>query len=200
MIKCNASVTGTVNRPADIKNGRDGKPFITFGMRVRLEDGRQAADIDISVACDGEDDDVLSISAGDRVKVEGVMTFKHLGDSLFYNLAAEKVSRDGAPEDSVSGTLQFRGTIGSKGVIEKQGKKGSFRIFDAYSAEKVVEEQYSYVWVHFLDFTDARPGWLAPRAGINAEGRLELQPFNGRITVNCRVESLSKWDKENSNQ
>ena len=59
MIKSKVTVIGNVTRSADIKNGRDGQPFITFGMRVRLEDGEASAEIDISVAYDGEDEDVL---------------------------------------------------------------------------------------------------------------------------------------------
>ena len=50
MIKSKVTVIGNVTRSADIKNGRDGQPFITFGMRVRLEDGEASAEIDISVA------------------------------------------------------------------------------------------------------------------------------------------------------
>ena len=74
MIKSKVTVIGNVTRSADIKNGRDGQPFITFGMRVRLEDGEASADLDISVAYDGEDEDVLFTNKGDRVKVRGVMT------------------------------------------------------------------------------------------------------------------------------
>ena len=152
MIKSKATVIGTVTRSADIKNGRDGQPFITFGMRVRLGDGDDAADIDISVAYDGEDEDVLFTNKDDRVKVQGVMTFKKMGDTTYYNLSAEKVKHDVAEDDAINGTLEFKGTLGAKGVVQHQGKKGAFRHFDAYSAEKVGEDQYSYIWVHFVDF------------------------------------------------
>ena len=82
MIKSNVTVIGTVNRSADIKDGREGKPFITFGMRVRLEAGEESADLDISVAYDGEDEDTLFTNKGDRVKVQGVMTIKRIGDAV----------------------------------------------------------------------------------------------------------------------
>ena len=102
MIKSKVTVIGNVTRSADIKNGRDGQPFITFGMRVRLEDGEASAEIDISVAYDGEDEDVLFTNKGDRVKVQGVMTFKKMGDTTYYNLSAEKVGKagDGDPWDA----------------------------------------------------------------------------------------------------
>ena len=113
MIKSKATVIGTVTRSADIKNGRDGQPFITFGMRVRLGDGDDAADIDISVAYDGEDEDVLFTNKDDRVKVQGVMTFKKMGDTTYYNLSAEKVKHDVAEDDAINGTLEFKGTLGA---------------------------------------------------------------------------------------
>ena len=199
MIKSNVTVIGTVTRSADIKEGRDGNAFITFGMKVHLQDDEESADLDIGVAYDGEDEDVLFSNKGDRVKAEGVMTFKKMGDTTYYNLSAEKIKKAGdGEEDSISGTLQFRGTLGTKGVIQHQGKKGAFRHFDAYSAEKVGEDQFSYIWVHFVDFGDDQRVWLMPKTRIKAEGELELQVFKDRVSVNCRVDSLSKWNKDES--
>ena len=199
MIKSNVTVIGTVTRSADIKEGRDGNAFITFGMKVHLQDEDESTDLDISVTYDGEDEDVLFTNKGDRVKVEGTMTFKKMGDVTYYNLSAQKVKKVGEnAEDSISGDIQFRGTLGPKGVIEHQGKKGVCRTFDAYSAEKVGEDQFSYIWVHFVDFGDDRRPWLAPKTKINAEGSLELQVFKGRVSFNCRVESLSQWVKDES--
>ena len=200
MIKCNATVIGTVNRPVEIKSGRGDKAFVTFGLGVLVKDGDESVKLDVSVACDGEDDFILDLVPGERVKVKGVMTFKRLGDSLYFNLSAEKVSEGKKEEDSISGKLLFRGTLGSKDIIEREGKKGGFRAFDAYSSEKIDEDQYSYVWVHFIDFTGERPDWLGPRAGINAEGRLELQVYNDTVTVGCRVETLSQWVKQTAAQ
>ena len=198
MIKSKVTVIGTVTRSADIKNGRDGQLFISFGMRVRLGDGDDAADIDISVAYDGDDEDALFTNKEDRVKVQGVMTFKKMGDQIYYNLSAEKIKHDVTEADAISGTLEFRGTVGAKGVVQHQGKKGAFRHFDAYSAEKVGEDQYSYIWVHFVDFGDDSRSWLAPKTKINAEGSLELQVFKGKVSFNSRIESLSPWIKDES--
>ena len=200
MIKSKVTVIGTVTRSADIKNGRDAQPFITFGMRVHIGDGDDSADLDISVAYDGKDEDVLFTNKGDRVKVQGVMTFKKMGDVTYYNLSAEKVKGGATEEDTISGNLQFKGTLGAKGVVQRQGKKGPFRHFDAYSAEKVGEDQYSYIWVHFVDFGDDQRIWLGPKTKVNAEGTLELQPFQGRVSINCRIDTLSKWNKDNNNR
>ncbi|MBR4134614.1 MAG: hypothetical protein IKU04_08850 [Bacteroidales bacterium] len=197
MIKSKVTVIGTVTRSADIKNGRDGQLFISFGMHVRLEDGEESAGLDISVAYDGDDEDALFTNKGDRIKVQGVMTFKKMGDVTYYNLSAEKIKHDVTEADAISGTLQFRGTLGAKGVITHQGKKGAFRHFDAYSAEKVGEDQYSYIWVHFVDFGDDQRIWLKPKSKIKAEGALELQVYRERVSINCRVEDLSEWVRDN---
>lgn len=199
MIKCNVTIIGRVFRAPEIKNDREGNPFVTFGVSCELKDNGETRDIDISVACDGEDEDVLSLSSGDRVKVKGVLTFRKREDIVFFNLSASKVSKT-KEKDKIEGTMNFRGTLGGKEIQEKQGKKGAYRVFDAYSAEKVAEDKFSYIWVHFVDFSEERPECLVPKAGINAEGALELNLFNDRLDIGCRVSSISGWEKQFNNQ
>jgi hypothetical protein len=200
MIKCNVTVIGTVSRPVELKNGRDGKPFVTFGLNVLVKDNQESKNIDISVASDGEDDDSLSLSKGDRVKLKGVLSLKRIGDATYFNLSADELSLNPKGADSITGQVQFRGTLGSKEVVEKMGKKGAFRTFDAYSSEKIGEQQYSYIWVHFIDFSEESPEWLVPKAKIEVNGKLELQIFKGSPSINCRVESITEWIRENTNQ
>ena len=199
MIKCNVTVVGRVFRAPEIKNDREGKPFVTFGVSTELKDNGETRDIDISVACDGEDDNVLSLSSGDTVKVKGVLTFRKREDVVFFNLSANEVNKT-KEKDRIEGTMIFRGTLGNKDIQEKQGKKGAYRVFDAYSAERIAEDLFSYIWVHFVDFSEERPECLVPKAGINAEGALELNLFNDRLDIGCRVKSLSEWEKQYNNQ
>ena len=125
---------------------------------------------------------------------------KRIGDATYFNLSADELSLNPKGADSITGEVQFRGTLGSKEVVEKMGKKGAFRTFDAYSSEKIGEQQYSYIWVHFIDFSEETPEWLVPKAKIEVEGKLELQIFKGNPSINCRVESLTEWIRENTNQ
>ena len=199
MIKCNVSVIGHVFRAPEIKNDKDGNPFVTFGISTEVKDNGETKEIDISVACDGEDDQVLSLSNGDRVKVKGVLTFRKREDVVFFNLSAGEVDKT-KEKDRIEGTMTFRGTLGGKEILEKQGKKGAYRVFDAYSAEKVAEDKFSYIWVHFVDFSEERPECLVPKSGINAEGALEMNLFNDRLDIGCRVSSLSGWEKQSNNQ
>ena len=199
MIKCKVTIVGRVFRAPEIKNDRDGNPFVTFGISTELKEDEETHDIDISVACDGEEDSVLCLSIGDRVKVKGVLTFRKREDVLFFNLSANEIKKT-KEKDKIEGDMTFRGTLGGKVIPEKQGKKGAYRVFDAYSAEKVAEDQFSYIWVHFIDFSDERPDCLIPKTGINAEGTLELTLFNDRLDIGCRVKSISKWEKQTPNQ
>ena len=199
MIKCNVTIVGRVFRAPEIKNDREGNPFVTFGVSSELKDNGETRDIDISVACDGEDDVILGLSVGDRVKVKGVLTFRKREDVVFFNLSASEVDKT-KEKDRIEGTMTFRGTLGGKEIQEKQGKKGAYRVFDAYSAEKVAEDKFSYIWVHFVDFSEERPECLVPKSGINAEGALEMNLFNDRLDIGCRVSSLSGWEKQSSNQ
>ena len=199
MIKCNVTIIGRVFRAPEIKNDREGNPFVTFGVSSELKDNGETRDIDISVACDGENDDVLGLTSGDRVKVKGVLTFRKREDVVFFNLSASEVNKT-KEKDKIEGTMNFRGTLGGKEIKEKQGKKGAYRVFDAYSAEKIAEDNFSYIWVHFVDFSEERPECLVPKAGINAEGALELNLFNDRLDIGCRVKSLSEWEKQSPNQ
>ena len=176
MIKCNVTIVGRVFRAPEIKNDREGNPFVTFGVSSELKDNGETRDIDISVACDGEDEQVLSLSSGDRVRVKGILTFRKREDVVFFNLSGSEVKKD---------------------VKEKEGP---YRVFDAYSAEKIAEDNFSYIWVHFVDFSDERQECLIPKAGINAEGALELNLFNDRLDIGCRVKSLSEWEKQSTNQ
>ncbi len=199
MIKCNVTIVGRVFRAPEIKNDREGNPFVTFGISSELKDNGETRDIDISVASDGEDDVILGLSVGDRVKVKGVLTFRKREDVVFFNLSASGVDKT-KEKDRIEGTMTFRGTLGGKEIQEKQGKKGAYRVFDAYSAEKVSEDKFSYIWVHFVDFSEERPECLIPKAGINAEGALEMNLFNDRLDIGCRVSSLSGWEKQSNNQ
>ena len=198
MIKCNVNVIGKVYRPVELKEDRNGNPFVTFGVSVELKDKQESKSIDISVASDGEDNSVLSLKSGDRVKITGVLTFRKRDDTVYYNFSADRVQKIGQEVDSISGTIQFKGTMGNKDVQECQGKKGTFRVFDAYSSEKVDADKFAFIWVHFIDFSEECPGWLVPRAKIEAEGALEFQVFNGKVSIGCRVESVAPWKKDNA--
>ena len=200
MIKCNVTIIGTISRNGESKADKEGRPYISFGIQTVLsaKSGINKT-IDISVTKDGECP-TFDYATGTRVKIQGTLTFRKRDDNLYYNLSASKVDFNVNEEDSIKGTMSFKGTTGSKDIPEKKGKKGAYRLFDAFSSEKTADDQYVYSWVHFVDFSSDRPDWLGPKKGIEAEGDLELSYFNERLSLNCIVSSLSFWEKQSSNQ
>ena len=201
MIKCNVSIIGTICRGGEARTDKEGKPFFTFGIRTDIPAGQGSEKpVDISVAMNGSPENQSDIREGARVKVQGVLTFRKKEENLYLNLSATDVQISPDEADAIKGTLSFKGTTGTKDITDKKGKKGAYRLFDAFSSEKTGEGKYSYTWVHFVDFSSERPQWLGPKTGIEAEGDLELSFFNDRLSVNCIVSSLSFWEKQSSNQ
>lgn len=201
MIKCNVTIIGTISRNGEIKTDKEGHPFLTFGLQTVITDkSGEKKTLDISVAKDGNNDPTFEFAQGTRVKVTGTLSFRKREDFIYYNLSAKEVEFNISEADSISGTMAFRGTLGGKDIIEKEGKKGKFRLFDAYSSEKIEEGKYAYIWVHFVDFNGSRPDWLVPKCGIEAEGELEFSIYMAKEQLNCRLTSLSQWEKRGANQ
>lgn len=200
MIKCNVTVIGTICRSGESKADRECKPFFTFGLRTIVSSNNDSEkEIDISVAMDGNPGNSMEFKEGARVKVSGILSFRKRDETIYLNLSAKDARFSPDEVDSIKGTMSFKGTTGSKEIPEKKGKKGNYRLFDAFSSEKLDNDQYAFVWVHFVDFSANRPQWLGPKTGFEAEGDLELSEFNEKLSINCIVSSLSYWDKK-SNQ
>ena len=50
--------------------------------------------------------------------------------------------------------------------------------------------------MHFVDFGDDQRVWMGPKTKIKAQGALELQVYKDRLSINCRVDEVSKWVKD----
>lgn len=201
MIKCNVSIIGTISRKGEIKTDKEGNQFFSFGLKTNLPTKEASVKpLEISVAKSGSAEDLANLNPEVRVQVKGTMILRKKNDVVYYNLSASEIDLNIEGEDRINGTLVFRGTTGNKEIIDKQGKTGPYRVFDAYSSEKTDDNRYTYTWIHFIDFNTEHPQWLQPKTGIDVEGELELTVFNNRESINCRVSTLSFWDKNNSKQ
>ena len=197
MIKCNVTVCGTISRAAQMRTGKEGKPFIAFGVNVVIpaKSGINKT-VEVSVAKDGgSQEELSSYPVGTRVEVIGNLTFHKKGDALYFNLSATGINTfDAGNEDAIKGDMEFRGTLG-KNIEVKTDKKGKpFCVFSAFSSEKN-GEGYEYTWVRFLHFGGERKDWMQPKAGVNVKGELQLTVFNDRLDIGCRVSEVSQWDK-----
>ena len=198
MIKCNVTICGTVSRAAQMRTNKEGKPFLTFGVNVVIpaKSGINKT-IEISVAKDGGTNDELSqFAVGSRVEVVGVLTFHKKGEALYFNMSATGINNFDAPgDDSVKGDIEFRGSLGNK-IESKTDKKGNpFLVFSAFSTEKNGED-FAFTWVHFMQFGETQKDWMAPKAGIEAKGELQLGVFNDRLDITCRVSELKEYEKK----
>ena len=203
MIKCNVTVCGTLSRAAVKRTNREGNSFSTFGIKVVIPDNAgNDKIIEISVAKDG-DDDISMLAIGSRIEVIGVLTFHKKDDNLWLNLSANGInSFNAGDKDSITGEMEFRGTLGKKSIELKKDRKGNpFRIFFAYSSERITsateneEAKYAFIWVRFVQFNANGSDWLAPSVGVDVKGDLNLTVYNNNISLGCRVKELTQWDK-----
>lgn len=198
MIKCNVTICGTVSRAAQMRTNKEGKPFLTFGVNavIPAKSGINKT-IEISVAKDGgTNDDLSQYAVGSRVEVLGVLTFHKKGEALYFNMSATGINNFDAPgDDSVKGDIEFRGSLGNK-IESKTDKKGNpFLVFSAFSTEKNGED-FAFTWVRFMQFGETQKEWMAPKAGIEAKGELQLGVFNDRLDITCRVSELKEYEKK----
>lgn len=198
MIKAEVTLCGTVSRIAAVRNGREGKQFVSFGIQtvIKARSGINKT-IDISVAKDCQDgEDISLIRQGGRIEVKGMLTFRKKGDALYLNMEATAVNMDNvSAEDSIVGELQFLGKAG-KNVEVKTTKKGdSFIVFSGFSTSKE-EENFEYTWVRFVQFEAQKPDWMADKTPIDVKGTLELSVYNDKLEIGCRVSELKPWEKE----
>lgn len=198
MIKCNVTVCGTISRQAQMRANKEGKQFISFGISVvvQAKTGINKT-IEISVAKDGNNQaELVNYPIGSRVEVAGVLQFHKKGDVLYLNLSALGVNSSNAGnQDTITGSIEFRGTIG-KQVEVKTDKKGKpYTMFSAYSSEKD-GENYSYTWVRFMQFDTPKADWVQTKAGINAKGNLQVGAYNDCLDLTCRITELTPWEKK----
>ena len=104
MIKCNVTVCGTVSRQAQIRANKEGKQFISFGVKVVIpaKSGINKT-IEISVAKDTDNQgEAVNYPVGSRIEVAGVLQFHKKGDIVYYNLSATGVNNFNASSQDLS--------------------------------------------------------------------------------------------------
>lgn len=198
MIKCNVTVCGTITRQAQMRTGKEGKPFLSFGVSVVIpaKSGINKT-LEISVAKDnGTVEELADYQLNSRIEVVGFLTMHKKGDILYLNMSATGINNFSAgDEDCIKGNIDFRGTVGNK-IETKNDKKGNpFVVFSAFSSEKNGED-FVFTWVRFMQFGKKQEEWLQPKTKIEANGELQLEMFNDRLNITCRVAELKEWVKQ----
>lgn len=199
MIKCNVNVCALICRSAVVKES-NGQEFFTFGIKLPVtgKDG-ETKDMEISVSHDGGKGKAAVFTTGRRVAVKGVLTIRKKSGKVYYNLRSDgdaEITKATA-EDSISGTLEFKGKTGKNEIVVKEDKnKKPFKSFSAFSRDKDGENQ-EFTWVNFLYF-DPKDGedFLAPQRYISASGELQLGLFKDEVSLTCRVSRVEPWEME----
>ena len=155
MIRCKVTLAGVVNKAASTHEGKDGKPFVSFGVNLPIGDKNgNVREYNVGVTADSELVTAGLVSIGKRVQVIGTLYFRKHEDGLYFNLYADSVTIDTSEIDKLEGEMEFMGRTGNKEIKllnDKRGKK--FQTFSAYSKENS-GEQASFIWVHFLNFAN----------------------------------------------
>ena len=201
MIKCQVILTGRIPRPGQMRTDKEGKQFLSFGVKVPVKSNTQDQLVEISVSKQlAGAEQPFDFILDRRVIVDGVLTFRRKGDNLYLNFAATEVDlHAGDGKEEISGTMEFRGTVG-KQITERTDKKNQpFLMFSAYSAEKIGEE-FAYTWVRFMQFHTGKLDWLAEKSYISAKGDLEVSLYNGRPQISCTLTELSPQEKWSPNR
>ena len=198
MIKCNLTVCGVITRAAELKEKKEsGEKFISFKIKYPVRDRNgESMDMEISVSMPGDKAQLSLYPVGRRVRVSGILHPKKRKDAMFFNLRSEggDILVPTKEEDSLEGTMEFRGKIGKKGVDSRSGKNGSpYKAFSAYSSDKDGENK-EYTWVRFLYF-DPKDGedFLKAEGLVECKGDLRLGVVKGSISLECLLKEVSEW-------
>ena len=206
MIKCEVSkLSAVIDRQAEPKKGKDGQTFLSFSVKLPVE-GRDGSlsGILISVSVDGDKGKAADLTVGRRVEIQGTLSPRKKGDTVFFNLRAEDVKVIGKDEaDAIEGEMHFQGKIGKDrdgrpAVENRTDKKGNpFQTFSAYSSEKDGDSR-EYIWVRFLNFSPDCDGCVKAEAFIEVKGDLQLGFFNNKPDISCRVRKIQPWTLQNN--
>lgn len=196
MIKCDVKLCAVISRAAVVKESKDGGSFLSFSVKLPLS-GRDgsAKELEISVSADGDKSKASVYAQGRRLSIAGTLSLRKKDGRVFYNLRASSAEITNSKNpDSIEGTMEFQGKVGTKGIEERQDKNGkTFKTFSAFSTDKDGDKA-EFIWVRFLYF-DPKEGedFLATGKYINIKGALQLSVYRDEVNLDCRVSEVSEW-------
>lgn len=200
MIKCNVTVNGVISRAASMRTGKEGKAYISFGVKVNVSSkgGVSCKAVEVSVLQEGNSNELAQYSSGTRVELKGSLTFRKRESNFYFNFHADSVDFNPVNnQDGIVGSMEFKGTVG-KQVDEKTDQKGQkYLIFSAFSTEKD-GDVYEYTWVRFIRFAPEHEAFLVPKGKVHINGTLEISVYQDKINLGCRVEEISEWVKQDT--
>jgi len=200
MLRAEVSVVGVVNQPVQLKQHSDGSGSYSVSVKTSVpqkEGGVKEIFLYVSAPQSTSAGLERLMVVGQRVSITGTLFFRKDGDNLFVNMGAKAcLPVDETVPEGISGDLLMIGVMGSKAPDLRYGKSGKpFMTFSAYSGDGERENR-SYTWVRFIRFSGEVESFLLPKALIEAKGTLELQYFNQKLTLSCRLSEVHPYVKQ----
>ena len=196
MIKGKLNVCAVICRAASEKQGKDGKSFLSFNVKLPIEGrGGSSKELELSVSVDGDKSKASVYAAGRRVNLVGTLTVRKKGGKIYYNFRAESASIANSKDaDRIEGTMEFKGKVGKKGVDVKTDKNNdTYKAFSAFSTDKDGDKA-EVTWIRFLYFNPKDDeDFLKADAYIEAKGDLQLGVFKDEISMDCRISEVKPW-------
>lgn len=123
-------------------------------------------------------------------------SFRKKDDKVYYNLRASDVELVKSTEsDMLSGTLEFKGKIGKRGIKDMNDKKGDpYMVFSAFSSDRNGDKN-EFTWVTFLYFKpEGDLSFLKEQALIHAMGDMQVGVYQDNISLDCRISEIEPWN------
>ena len=191
-----------------MRTDKKGNSYLSLSMSVNLKSATEQTVTPVSIFVSIPDSvtaDLVALTEGRRLVVNGMMDIHKKDDNLTFFLEAKRIATEGVgEEDMLSGIIHFRGHLRTENVYEERTGKTSgkpFLRFSAYSAEKEGEGFVS-TWVNFLRFPDGdgnidsiKDECMQPKAHVEIRGTLELDVFRGKVNINSRVLEMKPYVK-----
>lgn len=196
MIKCNLNVCAVISHAASVKNDKEGKSFLSFGVCLPVE-GRDGSkkEMELSVSLDGDKSKAFSFSKDKCVSLVGTLFIRRKGDRVYFNFRADRAEIVNSKEENrLEGTMEFRGKVGKKGIEERKDKNGDiYKVFSAFSTDKEGDKA-EFTWVRFLYF-NPKDGedFLQANAYVDVKGDFQVDVYKDEISLQCRVSEAAPW-------
>lgn len=199
MIKAEAVVVGTVTQAAQLKPSEYGDTYeITLKTAIpQKEGGGKEVYLYVKEPVNAPVG-LRNLVAGQRVSIKGTIVFRKKEEEVYLNMTASEsgVVSDPNALDAIDGELHMIGVVGSKGAEVRNGKTGKpFMNFSAYSGDGDNDKRV-FTWVRFIRFNGDVEPFLVPKMLIEAKGKLELQYFQDKLSLSCRLAEVKPYVKK----
>lgn len=198
MIKCEVEVCATITRAASIKETKDGKSFLSFGVQLPIvgKDGARK-DLELGVSVDGGKGEKSNYTVGRKVNLLGILTIRKKDGTTYFNLRANGGAEvcKSSEASKIEGSMEFMGKIGKNGVETHTNKKGSeYKTFSAFSCDKY-DDKAEFTWVRFFYFKPKDgEDFLKDNTYVKVKGKLQFGVFRDNVSLDCVVEEVSPWE------